>query len=229
MTEPQADGPKFRDNYLDVLTAAVARAIPDGPAPHKLDRLSHPDRHSPFLTLALRAPHGLRTHVVKVLVVLRSEGPYERWYQVFEEERQRLEREFAERRGFPQTLDSLALPLLNPEAPITAGELPPLRHVDLMERTGKLGTGDTAFPFFTRPYIPWPRLQETGYQPARMRQIFERYCREKKIQAPMAAPGQAPTREWKHFLVSALVSGGEADHEDVILASEWRLRRELDD
>jgi hypothetical protein len=214
-------GPKFREDYLDLVTEAAARVFPGGAA-QKLERLSFPTRRSPFLTLALRSDRGLRTHVIKVLVVLRTEPSSEAWVHVFEAEHQRLVAALEARQARPQTLSTLRLPLLERSMQNDVDELVPLRHADLLESGG--GDGETRFRYFLRPYLPWPKLKETGYRAERMAEIFDQYCARERIR-PQDPAERA--RGLRYFADVALVSGSEIPEEEVFLVSTWRLRTSL--
>lgn len=220
--QPAQDGPRFRDDYLELITSTALRVLPGSAAAHRLDRLSAPDGQSPFLTLALRSDRGLRTHVLKIMVVLRTEPSHTAWADVFVREGERLEKELSERRVQPGTLGTLPIPLLDEGSRVHYGELSPLRHVDLLERTGKLGGQDSAFPYILRPYIPWPRLQETGYHTERRQALFNGYWQKRKISPP--APNSAEgLRLMKYFAGVALVNGTPTGDTSVLLASEWQL------
>jgi hypothetical protein len=221
-SEPSQEKPRFRPDYLELITRTALRVLPGSAAAHRLDTLSVPEGKSPFLTLALRSDRGLRTHVLKVMVVLRTEASHQAWAEVFTQERQRLEKELASRRTQPDTLTTLPLPLLDEGPRIHYGELSPLRHADLLERPGKLGAQDTAFPYVLRPYIPWPKLQETGYQAERRQALFRTYFQQRKIQPP-ALDSPEGRRLLKYFAGVALVNGTAAGQPSVLLASEWQL------
>jgi hypothetical protein len=225
-SSPPADGASsrpplvFRDDFREVIQAAVeSRRGEWGTADKsgKLEILDDPAPDSPFMTLVDTRNEGLRSHVVKVLVLPPSDPSFPFWEDVLETGAARMEADARRRLDVRHGIERLELPLTLPEFETYRGQLGPFRGPALFANADERVAATVNIPYIARPYIPWPRLDEVGLDRGQRRRLWEKY-REK---VPFEVDDEEESLS--RFCRVALVGTEQPTPEALFLISHWRF------
>ncbi len=211
---------RFRDDFESVILDWIARARRSAAGSADLDYevLSSPHADSPFLTLAewlegTRA--SLPWRVLKLLLVLDDDPSEPFWQDVLKREQERWREELGRRLALPNRVDSLGLPLSptrgGADDLVAIAEIGPIRRRDVL--VGANPAGSARFSYLVRPFIAWPRLCDVGYSADQLKQWWEIYCQESKVD------DHRRDLLFGHFCHEALTNGSG----DLLLTSAWRL------
>ncbi len=221
---------KFRPNFHQVLIRKIARIRKPGTsfADEAYHVLAMPYPTSPFLTLAewpKQTGKEFPEQVIKVLVVpSEDKAAYDSWYAILEDEAQHWRNLLAKMLGLPRDVATFRLPLTPPardledqeqEKMVEITEVGPIRRLEILDAAAGLSGTDLRFPYLTRPYIPWPSLQEVGFSTEQKLQKWLDYCARRDYSEDTKRDRDL----FEHFCREALVKGLDK----VILTSLWRL------